>query len=159
MASAIAISLTVAGRGMFGTLAPTEVKAAEKNLLVNPGAEDGNLSGWVDPSEEKCWKVGWKKSEGGWDYPGAHSGKYYFMAGYPSTTKTYLYQDVSISSYEDSAGNSKTTKIGDVKNVKLINKKGNHIYLSYDSASGATGYQIRYSTNKSMKMQKLLIQH
>ena len=40
--------------------------------------------------------------------------------------------------------------VGQVQNVKLTNKKVKRIYISYGAVSGATGYQIQYSTKSSM---------
>ena len=40
--------------------------------------------------------------------------------------------------------------VGQVTNVKLTNKKVKRIYIKYDAVSGATGYEIRYSTNSSL---------
>ena len=208
---------------------------AAKNLLVNPGAEKGDLTGWVDSSDEKCWMVGYEGNIEGWEHPAPHKGKYYFMTGWPTSTtqKRYLYQDVNISShrgktltfsvylggyghadkggiklaildksgkvigskaskmyevkwgdwskhlsvsldvpsnaykaraylvgelhegseadaYFDDASLVAEYKVGQVKNVKPVNKKGRYVYLSYSAVSGASGYQIKYSTNSSM---------
>lgn len=46
--------------------------------------------------------------------------------------------------------------VGQVKNVKLTNKKVKRIYISYSKVSGAKGYQIRYATKKSMSGAKKL---
>ena len=46
--------------------------------------------------------------------------------------------------------------VGQVKNVKLTNKKVKRIYISFDKLSDATGYEIRYSTNKSFSGAKKL---
>ena len=75
--------------------------ASTKNLLKNPGAETGNLSGWVDSTKKKCWMVGYEGNIKGWAHPAAHKGKFYFMTGWPGEveTKQYLYQDVDISKY------------------------------------------------------------
>ena len=80
----------------------TTATVAYKNLLKNPGAETGDLTGWKDSSKEKCWMVGFEGNIKGWDHQAARSGKYYFMTGWPSesNSKRYLYQDVNITSYK-----------------------------------------------------------
>lgn len=45
-------------------------------------------------------------------------------------------------------------EVAQVKNVKLTNKRVKRIYISYSPVSGATGYEIRYSTKKSMSGSK-----
>ena len=42
------------------------------------------------------------------------------------------------------------TTIGEDSDDKLTNKKVKRIYIKYDAVSGATGYEIRYSTNSSL---------
>ncbi len=86
---------------LFFVAVPQKAYAATGNLLVNPGAEKGTLEGWTDGSTEKCWMVGYKGSIRGWEHPAARTGKYYFMTGWPSESRSprYLYQDVDITSY------------------------------------------------------------
>lgn len=40
--------------------------------------------------------------------------------------------------------------VGQVKNVKLVNKKVKRMYISYDPVEDAEGYEIQYSKNSSM---------
>ncbi len=87
---------------IFTAMPQTIVEAkTTKNLLKNPGAEKGNLEGWVDATKKKCWMVGYEGNIEGWEHPAAHKGKFYFMTGWPGEveTKQYLYQDVNISEY------------------------------------------------------------
>lgn len=84
---------------LFSLLMPEDAMAqTTANLLVNPGAEKGDLSGWTDSSGEKCWRIGYEGSIEGWKHPAPHSGKYYFMTGWPSEAgkKRFLYQEVNI---------------------------------------------------------------
>ena len=46
--------------------------------------------------------------------------------------------------------------VGQVKNVKLTNKKVKRIYISYSAVSGAKGYEIQYATNKKLSGAKKL---
>ena len=236
------ISLICCSFFIGGNVNYKKAKAETVNLLVNPGAETGDLTGWVDSSAEKCWMLGYEGSIKGWSHPAAKSGKYYFMTGWPSESNSnrYLYQDVNISSYVgakltfegylggyghddkggikldilDQTGNvldskstemyavswgdwskhvevsadvpsgaytarvyligalhegdeadayfddlsltasgeaAKAIKLGQVKKLKLTNKKGKHIYVSFKAVSGAEGYQVEYAVKKSMK--------
>ncbi len=71
-------------------------KAASANLLANPGAETGNLSGWAQSSSgQKKWFNAGVSTGGG--YPEARTGSWYFVPG--DSAKDELYQDVDISSY------------------------------------------------------------
>ena len=80
---------------------PVAMAAKSKNLLKNPGAETGTLSGWTDASSNKCWRIAFKGTIEGWEHPAARTGTYYFLTGWPKDygTKNYLYQDVKIGNY------------------------------------------------------------
>lgn len=56
-----------------------------------------------------------------------------------------------IYTYSSTGSVSNDEKLGQVKNFKLKNTKGQRIYGSYSAVSGATGYQIKYSTKKNLK--------
>jgi hypothetical protein len=87
--------------GSFSYASIPAYAATTGNLLKNSGAETGSLKYWKDSSAEKCWMVGYKGTIKGWDHPAPRSGKYYFMPGWPSESKSArkLYQDVKVSKY------------------------------------------------------------
>jgi hypothetical protein len=62
--------------------------ALAQNLLVNPGAETGNTTGWTDPD------VAWAAAAA----IAPHSGAYFFWPAVKDLSQTTLYQDVDVSS-------------------------------------------------------------
>ena len=79
-------------------------------------------------------------------YAGTYEWKYQFKASGSSSTTTSGGDDDATTIGEDSDDED----LGQVKNVKLTNKKVKRIYIKYDAVSGATGYEIRYSTNRRL---------
>ncbi|MBO5999606.1 MAG: hypothetical protein J6P87_07945 [Lachnospiraceae bacterium] len=85
-------------------LSVLQVKAAgsieNRNLLTNPGGEDGDLSGWTDAAEEESgdgtFSVIPEYVWGGSTIE-PYEGGYFFFAGV--TSGNYIYQDVDISDY------------------------------------------------------------
>ena len=78
-----------------------------------------------------------------WQYEFKESGSSSSTTTTPTTTSG---DDDATTIGEDSDDED----LGQVKNVKLTNKKVKRIYIKFDAVSGATGYEIRYSTNSSM---------
>jgi hypothetical protein len=78
-----------AGAGF--TMALGTAAVVPQNLLVNPGAETKNTTGWTDP--DGAWIGIYDYS-----YPKPHSGVSFFWPGARGTPQTTLYQDVDVSS-------------------------------------------------------------
>lgn len=65
------------------------VSAAAQNLLVNPDAESGNISGWTDP--DAAWVAAAEITP--------HGGSNFFWPKLKDLPLTTMYQDVSVSSH------------------------------------------------------------
>ena len=77
---------------------------AEENLLVNPGAETGDLTGWWESHtyEYDCWRSVTTASSGG-QVTSPHSGQYQFVGdkrGIANNTYTLLCQWVDTSNFK-----------------------------------------------------------
>ena len=71
------------------TTITTQVDSSNQNLLINPGAETGDISGWIDLDD--AWNAGTEITP--------HSGKYFFWPAKKTKAYTQIYQDVDVSSY------------------------------------------------------------
>lgn len=86
-------------------------------------------------------------------------GQYTYYAQYYAWIYTYNASgssDDDATTIGDDTDDEDDIVVGQVKNVKLTNKKVKRIYISYSAVSGAKSYEIQYATNKKLSGAKKL---
>ncbi len=99
------IAVVMAMSFLMAAVPGYNIKAyAAENLLVNPGAETGDITGWWESHtyEYDCWRAVTESSNAG-EVTTPHSGKYQFMGdkrGIPNDRYTLLCQWVDASDFK-----------------------------------------------------------